>query len=304
MLNITLDTCVWLELLKVGFNDEDNYLEELCFWIENKYIKHIVPTNIIDEWNRNKLSYQKEIVGHFKKIETDNLKFFKNNSELSSTYKEEIIEKNVQSRIERIDLILNTHSEKAPHTDPILKEAADRNLQIEAPNHRQDSFRDTVNILSLIHHLKSKSYINSIFTTLNYKDFSVDSGKRYDLHDNLNSHFTSVNLTYEYFGELKDFGTKLFSFLRKELAANSFQDYLKDKKDKEEAKALAAKKEVATTSIASPDADYLENIKYIDMILAKKTQTGFDQELIKSLIGRHDSYKQYFFKQVGSNGMV
>ncbi|MEK6647607.1 MAG: PIN domain-containing protein [Candidatus Firestonebacteria bacterium] len=304
MLNITIDTCVWLELLKVDFNNEDNYLEELCFWIENKHIKHIVPTNIIAEWNRNKITYQNDIAGHFKKIETDNLKFFKHNTELSSTYKTEIIETNVQKRIERIDLILNSYSEKAPHNDTILKDAADRNLQTLAPNYKKDSFRDTVNILSLTYHLKSKGYAKSIFTSLNYKDFSVDGGKRFELHSNLISDFNAANLTYEYFGELKDFGTKLFNLLRKELAANSFQVYLKNKKDKEEAAALAVKKSVATTTITSPDADYLENIKYIDMILARKTPTAFEQELIKSLIRRHDSYKQYFLSNIGNNGLV
>ena len=68
MLNITLDTCVWLKLLYIDFKNEDNYLEEICFWIENKHINHIVPANIIDEWNRHKLGYQNDIVAYFEKL--------------------------------------------------------------------------------------------------------------------------------------------------------------------------------------------------------------------------------------------
>ncbi len=303
MLNITLDTCVWLKLLYMDFKNEDNYLEEICYWIENKHINHIVPTNVVDEWNRHKLGYQNDIVTFLKKKEQESIYLFKHNTELASTYNAEEIQKRVQKRIERIDSIFSTHSEKAPYNDVILNEAGLRNLQMIAPNHKQDSFRDTVNILSLIHYLRGKGHSESIFTTDNHKDFCID-GNRYELHSGLRSEFAGAGLRYEYIGEKDDFGTKLFNHLRKELQASSFQAFLKDKKDKEEKGALAAKKSVAAILIASPDVDYLENIKYMDLILAKKTPTAFEQELLKSLIGRHESYKQYFLNNIGNNGMV
>jgi hypothetical protein len=304
MLNISIDTCIWLELLKVDFNNEDNYLEELCFWVENKHLKHIAPVNILDEWNRNKLNYQRDITAHFNKIKADQINFFKNNTELSSTYQPDTIEANVQKRIERIDLILNTHSEKASHDEAILKEAGDRNLKTLAPNHKKDSFRDTVNILSLLAHLKSKSYTNSIFTTLNYKDFAADRSKRYELHNNLKADFASVDLTYIYFDEKENFGTRLFNELRKETSLPNYQDYLKNKKDKETAKALSERKEITIPTIDNPDEDFLENIKYIDAILSKAEPTAMEKEMLKFITRRHDSYKQYFLRNVGSHGMV
>jgi len=304
MLNITLDTCVWLKLLYIDFKNEDNYLEEICFWIENKHINHIVPANIIDEWNRHKLGYQNDIVAYFEKKEKESIQFIKHNAEFASTYNAEEIQKNVQKRIERIDKIFSTHSEKAPYNDDILKEAGIRNLQTIAPNHKGDSFRDTINIFSLIHYLKNKGYTNSIFTTDNYKDFCADGGKRYELHDGLKTEFASAGLTYEYLGENDVFGTKLFNLLRKELAANSFQVYLKEKNDKEETAALAAKKVVVVKPIENPDADFLENIKHLDTIIAKKKRTSVDEEIIKIMIERHDSYKQYFLNNIGNNGLV
>jgi hypothetical protein len=102
MLNITIDTCVWLKLLYIDFKNEDNYLEEICFWIENKHINHIVPTNIIDEWNRHKLGYQNDFVAYFKKKEQENINPFKYNAELASTYKAEEVQKSVQKRIEEL----------------------------------------------------------------------------------------------------------------------------------------------------------------------------------------------------------
>jgi len=306
MLNITLDTCVWLKLLYIDFKNEDNYLEEICFWIENKHIKHIVPTNIIDEWNRHKLGYQNEIVTYFKNKEKESIRFIGHNAEFASTYNSVELEKRVQKRIERIDSIFSIHSEKAPYDDALLKEAGIRNLKIIAPNHKGDSFRDTVNILSLLNYLKSKNYTNSIFTTDNYKDFCVDGGNRYELHSDLKTEFASVDLTYEYIGEKEVFGNKLFNRLRKELAAHSFQNFLKEKKDKEEARALAERKAIpaSVTTISNPDADYLENIKYIDDILKKKKRTAVDEDILRMIIGRHDSYNQYFLKNIGNNGLV
>ncbi len=304
MIYITLDTCVWLKLLYIDFNNEDNYLEEICYWIENKHLTHIVPTNIIDEWNRHKITYQNDIVRYFKKKEDENLNPFKHNTEIASTYNADELQKSVEKRIQRIDTIFSAHSEKAPHDETILKEAGIKNLQTLPPNHKKDSFRDTVNLLSLVQYLKTKGYAKSIFTTVNYKDFSADGNNRYELHNDLKTDFSSANLVYEYFGENEQFGKKLFNELRKELVAFSFQAYLKEKEEKEEDAKLATKKDMTPSPITSSDADYLENIKHLDLILAKKTPTAFEQELIKSLIGRHESYKQYFFNNIGNNGLV
>ncbi|PKG42727.1 hypothetical protein, partial [Psychroflexus sp. MES1-P1E] len=83
-----------------------------------------------------------------------------------------------------------------------------------------------------------------------------------------------------------------------------FQEHLKKKKQEEDAKVLADKKDMTTINITSPDADYLENIKHLDLILSKKTPTSWEQDMVKSLIGRHASYKQYFFNNIGNNGLV
>lgn len=304
MINISIDTSVWLELLKIDFRNEDNYFEELCYWIENKCLNHIVSENIITEWNRNKIKYQSEIIEKLKSINANDVRYFRHNTELISTYQADIIVTDVDKRVKRVDVILNILSEKAPHNDDILKDAGNRNLQTFAPNHIQDSFRDTVNILSLISYLKAKGHTNCIFTTLNYKDFSADGGNRYDLHTQLSDDFEKANLSYEYFGENTNFGLRLFNHLRKQLSLFSYQAYLKDKKSKEEAIALAAKKAIAIPPIETPDADYLENIKYIDMILSKKKPTALEEQMLKIITSRHDSYKRYFLRNVGSNGMV
>jgi len=305
MLYITLDTCVWLKLLYIDFQNEDNYLEEICYWIENKFLTHIVPTNIIDEWNRHKNTYQNDIVNYFKKKETENIKPYIHNKEIASTVTTIVdeIQKSVEKRIQRIDNIFFIYSEKAPYDDTILKEAAIKNLHSIAPNHKKDSYRDTVNIMSLIQFLKLKGYSKSIFTTLNYKDFSADSGSKCKLHNDLISDFSSVNLEYEYFGENDYFGTKLFNELRKELSSYSYQTFLKEKKKQNEEDKRKNNENIITEN-SNPDTDFLDNLRYIDNIIVKDKRTSVDEEIIKMLITRHESYKQYFFKNLGNDGLV
>lgn len=301
---ITLDTCVWLGLIKVGLNNDNNVFEEICFWIENKHIIHISPQNIIREWERNKAKKTVEIINNIKTLNKNTIGVFKGNDELASAYQPDVVEEIITKRIDRVDAILKTHSEFAPENQPIYDEAIKRNLDCTAPNHTEDSFRDTINILTLIHYIKSKGYDGCCFSTINYADFSEGRLKKHDLHSQLVDDFKNANLEYIYCDE-EPFGSKLINVdLRPVLP--SFQDYLKDKRDKEEAKALASKKAVPTSAevISNPDADYLENIKYIDLILAKKAPTSFEQDLIKSLIGRHDSYKHYFLRNIGNNGVV
>lgn len=301
---ITLDTCVWLGLIKVDLHIENNVFEEICFWIEHKHIIHITPENIIREWERNKVKKTIEIINDIKTLNKNAIGAFRGNADLISAYQPDVVEEIITKRINRVDTILKTHSEFAPENQTIYDQVIKRNFDCLAPNHTEDSFRDTVNIFTLINYIKIKGYDKCCFSTINYADFSEGKSKKHDLHSQLVDDFKNSNLEYIFCDE-EPFGNKLINVgLRPVLP--SFQDFLKDKKDKEETKALAAKKEVpvSTLIISSPDADYLENIKYIDFILAKKTQTSFDQELIKSLIGRHESYKKYFFNNIGNNGMV
>lgn len=53
MIQLTLDTNVWLNSVK-GSGDDDNFIYSLVHWIENNDIKILIPESIIEEWNRNR----------------------------------------------------------------------------------------------------------------------------------------------------------------------------------------------------------------------------------------------------------
>lgn len=302
MIYITLDTCVWLGLIKIDLHNDNNVFEEICYWIENKHLTHITPDNIIREWDRNKAKKLIEISNDVKKLNNTIISSFKGTSDLVSAYQPDAVQDAVSKRIDRVETILKVHSEIAKENQTIYDDAIQRNFNCLAPNHSDDSFRDTINILTIIDYIKTQGYTDCIFSTINYADFSEGKAKKHDLHNQLIDAFKNANLQYLYCDE-EPFASKLLGVsLRPNLP--KFQDYLKEKKRQEDAKILASKKTVTTTTITNPDADYLENIKHLDMIIAKKTPTAWEQEIIKSLIGRHDSYKQYFFNNIGNNGLV
>lgn len=302
MLYIALDTCVWLGLIKIDLHNANNVFEEICYWIENKHLTHITPENVIREWDRNKTKKLVEISNDIKKLNNTIISSFRGTSDLVSAYQPDTIEEIVSKRIDRVETILKVHSEKAEENQNIYEEAIKRNFNCLAPNHTDDSFRDTINILTIINYIKTKGYTDCIFSTINYTDFSEGKTKKHDLHNQLSDDFKNANLQYVYCDE-DPFGNKLLEISLRPVLPN-FQEYLKEKKREEDAKVLVAKKDMTTTPITSPDADYLENIKHIDLILAKKTPTAWEQDMIKSLIGRHDSYKQYFLNNIGNNGLV
>lgn len=300
---ITLDTCVWLGLIKEGLNSENNIFDEVCFWIEGKHLIHIVPENLIREWDRNKTSKRSQIISDSTKLNNDNL-LIRSNPDLASVYNPDRISELIDERLDRVDKILKNHSEQAKENKDIIDEAVKRNIMRLAPNHSKDSFRDSLNILTLINHIITNQYTNCIFTTINYKDFSESKSKRFDLHPELTEIFVNANLEYIYCEEDNKFGDRLIdSVLRKKLSLPSFTEYLKERTRRAQEKKLEEKRIIGAQT-ENLDSDYLENIRYIDIILGKKTPTKFEQRIIRELIDSHDSYKQYFLKNVGSNGVV
>lgn len=184
MIYLSLDTCVWLELLKVDFNDR-NILDEICFWIETKQLIHIVPENVLREWDRNKIKKIPEILKGLKNLHQNFSSQFRNNEALSSIAFTDIVEEKLTARVQRVDNILKTYSELANESPEILSLASRRALACLAPNHQKDSFRDTVNLLTLIEYIRMNQYDNVIFSTRNYDDFSASKHNKHELHSDL-----------------------------------------------------------------------------------------------------------------------
>ncbi|MBL0048157.1 MAG: DUF4935 domain-containing protein [Bacteroidetes bacterium] len=298
---ITLDTCVWLGLIKIDLHNDNNVFEEICYWIEGKHLTHIVPENIIREWDRNKVKKTVEIIKHIKSLNQNVISSFRGISDIVSAYQPDVVEEIITKRIERVDAIFKTHSEIAYENHDIYNDAIKRNFDCLAPNHTEDSFRDTVNIITLSHYLKAKGYTECYFSTINYSDFSAEKQRKHELHPQLEGVFKGVNLQYVFCDE-EPFAGKLMFLLRPSL--DNFQDFLKERKRLKEVELLEEMKTPVFENIESPDTDFLENIKHIDIIISKQAPTLFERNILKMLIQKHQSYNQYFLQNVGNNGMV
>jgi hypothetical protein len=201
MIYITLDTDVWLKLLHdVNQNtDEIGPFDELMFWLEQGHVKLVLPQNIKREWERNKESTIQAAKRELKKNFQSGRELFKNHSALSSFYDPDQYENFVRGRVQRIDKLFAS-CEIAHTTDEVMIKAGKRSLECLAPNHTGDSFRDSVNIISLMDHLISKGYLTCFFASDNFKDFSEPNGPEAILHNQLATDFKQANLEYVYTG--------------------------------------------------------------------------------------------------------
>jgi PIN domain-containing protein len=296
MIYLALDNCVWIELLKTTITSENNVFDELMYWINGKEIQSITTENLIREWNRTKIKQYKNILQAHKSFAYN----FRINESVSPYRESEYLENLVSSRIQKIDAILNSQSEIAKESTEIILKAWERNYNEQAPNHSKDSFRDSMNILCLLNHLRARQSRPCFFATINYNDFSAPDDK-YSPHPHLLPDFTEVSLGYVFF-ESEMSKNKLFNhYLRPKLS--DYQNFLSEKR-KQEVESQKKETQSALITVEVPDDEYLDSLHYIDDILAKRKLSKSDMKIIEMLINSHDSYKQYFLRKVGDNDLV
>ncbi|MDC8105004.1 PIN domain-containing protein [Chryseobacterium sp. B21-037] len=303
MIYLAVDTCVWLELLKVDFAHENNFFDELLFWIENGHIKCVTTQNLIREWDRNKISKREDIIRRFKEKQKEISSVLSATEKLNSVYQPDKVEDALNKRIARVDKLFSTAAIVAKESDEIYLDAVKRNIDCLAPNHSKDSFRDTLNILTLKKHVMDSNYPLCIFTTINHSDFS-DLPDKYKLHSHLVQDFRDGKLEYVYFDNaLKTFSGKLFDVKLRPFVP-SFTDYLKDEKKKEESRILAERKMEKQMKMDVVDDDFISNTQQIDRILLSKKRTKLDNNILEFLFDLNPRYKEYFLKKLAEYGLV
>ncbi|SDE64777.1 hypothetical protein SAMN05216464_10887 [Mucilaginibacter pineti] len=303
MMYIAIDTCVWLELLKVDTHPPYNHFDELFYWLDNKYLTCITTQNMIREWDRHKVNSKSTLLQALKAISKDSAEIFTSTTPIDTIYSPDLVESALDNRIARLDFLFKSVAEVAVENENIYVKAARRNLECLPPNHTGDSYRDTINLLSLTEHLKHKVGVPCIFTTINYKDFS-DTKNRYHLHELLEPEFNSLGLQYIFFdNDKKNFARKLFDGTLRKLLP-SFLDYLKLKKEQDEKAKIAKVRKVHDEDIDIPDSDFVTNCVELDRIASKSSPTALDQHLLSYLFNQHEGYEKYFLRKLAENGMV
>lgn len=303
MIYLAIDTCVWLELLKTDFNREDNYFNEIVFWVDNGHLTLLTTENLVAEWERNKVDKKHTIIKAFKDHEQKFVNLSSGSNPLKDYFNPEKVENSLTTRISVIDRLLTSKAEIAKQGDAIFVEAAKRNLHCIAPNHSQDSFRDTVNILSLKEYILQRGHEHCIFTSINYRDFS--EGDPYKIHSQLKEDFIKWKMEYVYFDNKEaTFSGKLFNvFLRPQLP--SFNEHLKAAKKAEQGKKIADRKTEMEKLSDIPDPNYIEyTLKIDDIISSGGKKTELDEVILDFLFNKHIAYENYFIRKLTEHGMV
>lgn len=303
MIYLAIDTCVWLELLKVDFNQEDNLFDEILYWIENDMITLITTDNLVAEWNRHKQTKKQQVLEPFKSANSSLTNLMSAAHPMKAIYAPSKVEDVLNQRIDRVTMILSQKADIALANDAIYIESAKRNLQCLAPNHDKDSFRDTVNILSLKYYLKHKNFKKCIFTTINYKDYSERSSRE-EIHNQLKKDFEDVDMEYVYFNNSHDnFAGRLFNNLLRPYLPK-FQDFLRSKYARIEKEKLEVKKLERERLKDLLDPDFLQHTFEIDRILQKEKRTDLDENTLQFLFNKNPKYEYYFLRKLTENGLV
>lgn len=292
MIHISLDTDVWLYLLSQRL-EEITLLDELYFWISNNHIKVIIPQNIVDEWSRNKDDKIRQAKKDFSSLYNLKSTVLADDSAVKASIDPNKFEEEAKERIGKLYHIFNKLAIVVETTDEIILEASDRNLKCLAPNHADDSFRDTINILSILNYLRDHPEIEPcFFCTHNYKDFSLNKNEREKLHDHLKKEFQEVGLKYIY-----NYKRLWSTFLKKNLP--DYSEYLKEemiKKEKEEIN----EKESSAIEIEDYPPSFLSNVSLIDQILAFDRPSSAQVKFVISLMDDDEAYSKYVFKNVST----
>lgn len=244
MIYLILDTNIWLYLAE---GQHPFVLNGIIEKTAKKELILLVNDVIIEEWDRNKedckIRIEKELerqLGFVKELSvglstTDSTEFKKIIQKISDKTPErkEVIEQ----RYNTVDDLIKNKAIRVPIKDSHKLMVIDWALKKKAPFHRdRNSVADALILISSIDFIKENGINNvnynrievsdSIFVSYNSDDFSKDikGSEKNTIHPDLESHFSSVGMTYERnFGKILNLSTEMTAII------DEYMDYVESR---------------------------------------------------------------------------
>jgi hypothetical protein len=193
---LIIDTCVWIDMLQA---DTKNF-ETLNYWAQNQYIHIIVPSIVVDEWNR--LKEEKIIKLKLEQKRTKN-KHTKEVLKDIDIHIEDLIDridsssaKNAKEEVQEVDNLLKEKTTVIEITDEIHSKASKWVYDRKAPSSdRKNSMPDTLIILSSLQYIENNNLQNCYFVSSNKADFSSKSIP-HEIHSDLKDDFDRLGVKY------------------------------------------------------------------------------------------------------------
>lgn len=205
--NITIDTCTWINLATNVYEESDEILEKLSVLIDSRKIALVIPSIIIDEWKRNK---HVKVTDKLSKYLTAKLKSFKeiksyldegDREQLNQlitriTDRQEYFNQAVNERVEKIERFFShPNTTVLPVIDDVKKISVDFALKNQKPfSNRKNSMGDSLIIFSIIEYMKGQKK-PIYFITDNKEDFANRDCS--DFHEDLREYINSFSVSLE-----------------------------------------------------------------------------------------------------------
>lgn len=200
MINLIIDTCVWIDLSKVRLS---KLRKKISLLVEQKKARLIVPVIVNEEWNRHKprlLEEQSQSVKGMIKNARALSEYLNPDSadklkEILPNEPEELCDKILLAALQDIENLFNDQTTVVlPINDRAKIRAADFALVKKAPFRNKNSMADALIIFSAVEYIMSEGLSNSIFVSSNTQDFA--SKDKAQINEDLKETFEKCGMKY------------------------------------------------------------------------------------------------------------
>lgn len=215
MLNLLIDTCVWLDIAKDA--EQQKILRVLQELMEMGEVKLLLPETVLNEFNTNKERVIKEsnqsLASAIKRTKKVVEKMGSNGARQSTldelddiNFKITHIPDSTANSVEDIEKLFNKIN-LLPATEPIKLNAAKRAVDKLAPFHKnKNSFNDAIIIETYGAQIKEDNPKDEhfAFVTHNTADFSLPNGNQKKPHPDFTAYFDQSDVSSSYYINLAE----------------------------------------------------------------------------------------------------
>lgn len=215
---ILIDTCSLRHL--IDHNSYSKYITHLKNLIDQGEISLLVHNNIIEEWERHKVKWRKDIERKLNFVnknssDSENLPILFNNPK-----------QHLEEQLSSIDEMLK-NGIRIDTPEGIKNESYERLKQRIAPFHNKtDSINDWEIIGSAAIYCTNYNIPSLFFISFNHTDFGHESGEDKKLHSSLSNRFKEVNIIYikniaDFFNDINSYNFQRQQILSYKILPNS-----------------------------------------------------------------------------------
>lgn len=288
MVYITFDSNIWIYSLDDSWKIE-NQMDYLEYWIEQGFIKILLPQMVLDEWEKHEETQVQERIKKLKdffEMAEDILP-----SAFFSEYKSPEIQRNIiTSQLQRVKKMID-NCEVIPSYQEVFDRVIQDGIAKKAPMHKKSSIADAIIVYSLIHYTKLNKENEYYFVSENTEDFYVKENGKKSIHPDLKEDFGSNNIqAIITLNQLTSRLRQTYPINPKitDLRKNRIRSRLQDKAYNPQYEKL----------VASGESSFIQNSKMVDLILQESKPTKEQVIFVLALVDSDSDFEREFYNKL------